>query len=88
MGAAGIHVLMGTAYYAGTHFEASMVLDGTPIVFFGTVRHVRWYCGTPGLTYGHGIQITGIEESTVYTILDYINRQISFTAKPLEAKVA
>ena len=77
IGFAGIHVLLGTAYYAGTRFEASLTIDGVPIVFFGTVKHVRWFCGTPGLEFGHGIQITQVDETTLYTIVDYVHRQIA-----------
>lgn len=88
MGAAGIHVLLGTAYYAGTRFQARLTLDGTPIVFYGTVKHVRWFCGTPGLQYGHGIQITEIEENTLYKIVDYVNAQYELMNSGHLAKVA
>lgn len=88
MGAAGVHILLGSAYHKGTRFEITVELDGSPITFCGMVRHVRWFSSTPGMTYGHGMQITEIEEDSLYAVVHYVTEEMTRVSRGLGVEVA
>lgn len=76
LGAAGIHVLLSTAYHPGSRFEVSTELAGDRITFCVVVRHVHWFSSTPGMNYGHGMQITEIDEQSLYKIVRYLSDEL------------
>ncbi|MDR3708505.1 MAG: hypothetical protein P4L33_09390 [Capsulimonadaceae bacterium] len=88
MGAAGVHILLGSAYHRGTRFEVVVSLNGEIVTFCAMVRHVRWYSSTPGMTFGHGMQITEIEEESLLAIVRYVTDEMSKVSRGLGIAVA
>jgi hypothetical protein len=77
LGAAGIHVLLGSPFHPGNRFEVTMNLDGESISFCAIVRHAHWFSSTPGMTFGHGMQITEINEAALYKIVDFVTEELA-----------
>ena len=77
LGISGLHVLLGSPYHPGCRFEVTVILAGDTLTFCAVVRHVRWFSSTPGMMYGHGLQITEIDEASLYKIVDYLTEEMA-----------
>lgn len=76
LGPGGMQVLLGAAHQVGTYMSIEIKLEGKIYTLGGRVRHIRWVSATPGMMFGHGIEIVDVTEPTIRAIVSYLAKHI------------